>query len=136
MYSGLFVVFALLFSADDAGRVAGNLSAANSTNAPALANPAANTLHGNPSLNSCAFAMQGTAWNTCDSDADGYVYEDGKYKPPVYNLARGKQRQDIPAGMRRIVIFCRHGEHPVNTTTGAFLDTPGPRLRCDKDLQR
>ncbi|MBV9571004.1 MAG: hypothetical protein JO056_07180 [Alphaproteobacteria bacterium] len=87
--------------------------------------------YGQPSLNRCAAAMEGIAWNNCDSDADAYVYEEGgNAKPRVYSMARGKQRHDIPAGMHRIVIFCPAGWHPVDPKTGAVLEKPGLRFRC------
>lgn len=131
---GLLLAFALAVS-NSAPQAAppGSLPAPISGSKPSAI--ASSRMWGEPSLVACANAMAGIAWNSCDTDAEGYVYEDGKYRPPVYHLSRGAQRKDVPAGFRYVVIFCRPGQHPVDPATGAFLQKPGPRLRCASEAK-
>ena len=88
------------------------------------------TSFGEPNLNDCVHAMAGIAWNSCDRDVDVFVYEDKKFKSPPYRLARGGQRNDVPAGTRYHLIACAAGLQPVDAATGAFLDKTVARSRC------
>lgn len=130
----VFALIASVMAAAAAEKSNSAVSAAPKSTAP-VSQPATAAVapFGEPSLNKCAGAMEGIAWNGCDRDVDGYVYEEGKSKPLVFRIGRDKQRTDIPAGMRRTTIFCPAGWHPVNPETGAVLEKPGHRFRCAGD---